>query len=78
MKVDFINFLDIVVGAYRGRIGSLRPIKEQLKAFFMHNQNNGASIRYYGLWEDNKLVGGMQLQDFEMNLNFLHKQEKIA
>ncbi|MDD1501352.1 GNAT family N-acetyltransferase [Lysinibacillus sp. CNPSo 3705] len=55
-------------GAYPGRIGSLQPTKEQLKALFMHNQNNDAAIHYYGLWEDNKFFGGMRLHDFEMNL----------
>jgi len=90
---DFIHFVDIVVGAYPGRMGSLQPTKEQLKALFMHNQNNDAAIHYYGLWEDNKLIGGMRLHDFEMNLfskmipiggvglvavDLLHKKEKVA
>ncbi|KOS61139.1 GNAT family N-acetyltransferase [Lysinibacillus sp. FJAT-14222] len=90
---DFIHFVDIVVGAYPGRMGGLQPTKEQLKALFMHNQKKDASIHYYGLWEDNKLVGGMRLHDFEMNLfsklipiggvglvavDLLHKKEKVA
>lgn len=90
---DFIRFVDIVVGAYPGSMGGLQPTKEQLKALFMHNQNNDKSIHYYGLWEDNKLFGGMRLHDFEMNLftkmipiggvglvavDLLHKKEKIA
>ncbi|MDM5250959.1 GNAT family N-acetyltransferase [Lysinibacillus sp. G4S2] len=90
---DFISFVDIVVGAYPGRMGSLQPTKEQLKTLFMHNQNNVASIHYFGLWEDNKLVGGMRLHDYEMNLfskmipvggvglvavDLLHKKEKVA
>ncbi|WP_427109073.1 GNAT family N-acetyltransferase [Lysinibacillus xylanilyticus] len=90
---DFIRFVDIVVGAYPGRMGGLQPTKEQLKALFMHNQNNDASIHYYGLWEGNKLVGGMRLHDFEMNLfskmipiggvglvavDLLRKKEKVA
>ncbi|WP_370043946.1 hypothetical protein [Lysinibacillus sp. RC79] len=41
---DFIHFVDIVVGAYPGRVGSLQTTKEQLKALFMHYQNNDASI----------------------------------
>ncbi|MFJ6209683.1 hypothetical protein [Lysinibacillus sp. NPDC092081] len=41
---DFIHFVDIVVGAYPGRMGSLQPTKEQLKALFIHNQNNDASL----------------------------------
>ncbi len=90
---DFIHFVDIVVGAYPGSMDGLQPTKEQLKALFMHNQYNDASINYYGLWEDNKLVGGMRLHDFEMNLfsniipiggvglvavDLLRKKEKIA
>ncbi|MFJ3389058.1 enhanced intracellular survival protein Eis [Lysinibacillus sp. NPDC086135] len=90
---DFIHFVDIVVGAYPGRMSSLQPTKEQLKALFMHNQNNDKAIHYYGLWEDNKLIGGMRLHDFEMNLfskmipiggvglvavNLLRKKEKVA
>lgn len=90
---DFIHFVNIVVGAYPGRMGSLQPTKEQLKALFMYNQNNDAAIHYYGLWEDNKLIGGMRLHDFEMNLfskmipiggvglvavDLLRKKEKVA
>lgn len=41
---DFIHFVDNVVGAYPGRMGSLQPTKEQLKSLFMRNQNNDAAI----------------------------------
>ena len=40
---DFINFVDIVVSAYPGRMDGLEPTREQLKTLFMHNQNNEAS-----------------------------------
>jgi len=90
---DFLHFVDIVIGAYPGRMDDSQPTKEQLKALFMHNQNNDAAIHYYGLWEENKLVGGMRLHDFEMNLfskmipvggiglvavDLLRKKEKMA
>lgn len=87
---DFLQFVDIVIGAYPGRLDGSQPTKEQLKALF---QNNDAAIHYYGLWEENKLVGGMRLHDFEMNLlskiipvggvglvavDLLRKKERIA
>lgn len=42
-EVDFINFVDIVVSVYPGRMGGLEPTREQLKTLFMHNQNNETS-----------------------------------
>ncbi|WP_263297433.1 hypothetical protein [Lysinibacillus sphaericus] len=42
-EVDFINFVDIVVGADPGRMDGLEPTREQLKTLFMHNQNNETS-----------------------------------
>ena len=90
---DFLQFVDIVIGAYPGMLDGSQPTKEQLKALFIHNQNNDEAIHYYGLWEENKLVGGMRLHDFEMNLlskiipvggvglvavDLLRKKERIA
>ncbi|MEX3746629.1 hypothetical protein [Lysinibacillus xylanilyticus] len=40
---EFINFVDIVVSAYPGRMGGLEPSREPLKTLFMHNQNNETS-----------------------------------
>ncbi|MFJ8460023.1 hypothetical protein ACIQ57_12910 [Lysinibacillus xylanilyticus] len=34
---EFINFVDIVVSAYPGRMGCLEPTREPLKTLFMHN-----------------------------------------
>lgn len=88
-----MQFVDIVIGAYPGMLDCSQPTKEQLKALFIHNQNNDEAIHYYGLWEENKLVGGMRLHDFEMNLlskiipvggvglvavDLLRKKERIA
>ena len=65
---DFVAFVNIVVGAYPGRLNGAHTTKEQLKQQFMQNQHNDESLHYYGLWENDKLVGGMRLHDFQMNL----------
>lgn len=90
---DFLSFVNIVVGAYPGRMDGAQPTKEQLKNLFMYNQSNDESLHYYGLWEDDKLIGGMRLHDFQMNLfskmlpvggvglvavDLLYKKEKVA
>ncbi|WP_231630080.1 GNAT family N-acetyltransferase [Lysinibacillus sp. ZYM-1] len=90
---DFLSFVSIVVGAYPGRMDGAQSTKEQLKNLFMKNQNHDESLNYYGLWEDDKLIGGMRLHDFHMNLfskmlpiggvglvavDLLHKKEKVA
>ncbi|MGN4123567.1 hypothetical protein ACMGD3_00730 [Lysinibacillus sphaericus] len=38
--------------------------KEQLTKLFVQNQRNNPAINYYGLWTDEKLIGGMRLHDF--------------
>lgn len=90
---DFVAFVNIVVGAYPGRLNGTQTTKEQLKKLFMQNQSNDESLHYYGLWEKDKLIGGMRLHDFQMNLfskmlpiggvglvavDLLHKKEKAA
>ncbi|WDV06868.1 GNAT family N-acetyltransferase [Lysinibacillus irui] len=90
---DFVSFVNIVVGAYPGRMDGAQPTKEQLKNLFMYNQSNDESLHYYGLWENDKLIGGMRLHDFQMNLfsnmlpvggvglvavDLLYKKEKVA
>ncbi len=90
---DFVSFVNIVVGAYPGRMNGAQPTKEQLKNLFMYNQSNDESLHYYGLWENDKLIGGMRLHDFQMNLfsnmlpvggvglvavDLLNKKEKVA
>ncbi|WP_369436398.1 GNAT family N-acetyltransferase [Lysinibacillus fusiformis] len=89
----FIKFVDIAVGAYPGIADASQQSKEQLTKLFLHNQNNNPAINYYGLWTDDKLMGGMRLHDFEMNIfskiipiggvglvavDLLHKKEKGA
>lgn len=46
---DFVSFVNIVVGAYPGRMDGAQPTKEQLKNLFMYNQSNDESLHYYGL-----------------------------
>lgn len=90
---DFVAFVNIVVGAYPGRLNGTQTTKEQLKKLFMQNQSNDESLHYYGLWENDKLIGGMRIHDFQMNLfskvlpiggvglvavDLLHKKEKAA
>lgn len=59
----------------------------------MKLQNEDPNVHIYGAYRDNQLVGGMQLQDFDMNFNgvaiktggvgmvavdLLHKKERVA
>ncbi|MFJ7408562.1 MULTISPECIES: enhanced intracellular survival protein Eis [unclassified Lysinibacillus] len=90
---DILKYVNIVIGAYPGVVEASPQTTERLISVFKHNLSNEPSINYYGLWEDNDLLGCMRIHDFEMNLfskiipiggvgqvavDLLHKKERIA
>jgi predicted acetyltransferase len=90
---EFIDFTDIAANAYPG---FKFQTKEEKKAFIensMKIQSENPYVNFYGIFEDDNLLGGMRFHDFTMNLlskkirvggvglvavHLLHKKEKIA
>lgn len=90
---EIIKYVNIVMAAYPGVVEASQQTKERLRSVFTHNMSNEPSINYYGLWEDNDLLGCMRVHDFEMNffskiipvggvgqvaVDLLHKKERVA
>lgn len=90
---EFINFSDIAANAYPGfKIQT----SEEKKAFVdnsMKAQAESPIVKFYGVFKDEDLYGGMRFHDFKMNLlsskikvggvgliavDVLHKKEKVA
>jgi len=90
---EIMKYVNIVMAAYPGAVEASQQTKERLQSVFTHNMSNEPTINYYGLWEDNNLLGCMRIHDFEMNLfskiipiggvgqvavDLLHKKERVA
>ena len=90
---EFTKFVDIVSKAYPGVMGNSVQEKDRLKEFYMNKQEHDQAIEYYGLFRDEKLIGGMRVHYYEMNLyskmipiggvglvavDLLHKKECVA
>jgi predicted acetyltransferase len=86
-------FIDIVVNAYPGIMQNTTDFKERFYYNLVDLQENDDSINLFGLFRDNKLVGGMRIHHYKMNLfsntievggvglvavDLLHKKEKVA
>lgn len=90
---EFVNFSDIAANAYPGfKIQT----SEEKKAFVensMKAQAESPIVKFYGVFKDENLYGGMRFHDFKMNLlsakikvggvgliavDILHKKEKVA
>jgi predicted acetyltransferase len=67
---DIDTFINIYVNAYPGAITPSFS-KEKKKEEWIKT-NNKPNINLYGCFQDDKLVGGMILYDFEMNLYSKH------
>lgn len=90
---EFIEFSQIAANAYPAF--KLQTAEEK-KAFIensMKTQRENPVVKFYGIFENENLYGGMRFHDFKMNLlstkikaggvgfvavHFLHKKEKIA
>ncbi len=92
-KHDISSFVEIVVNAYPGFAQQTEEFKERYKNSLIATQENIESIDFFGLFRDGKLVGGMRIHHFTMNLygrlisaggvglvavDLLHKKEKVA
>ncbi|MFX1283877.1 MAG: enhanced intracellular survival protein Eis [Promethearchaeota archaeon] len=93
---DFNFFLDIWAGAYPGQVPDnfTEDMKREKKAEWIKTNDENTKVNFYGCFQDSKLLGGMILYDFEMNLysknivkcggigevcvDLLHKKEHVA
>jgi predicted acetyltransferase len=92
-EMDFTMFTDIVGNAYPGF--SIET-EEQKRRFFensMKVQKENPFVTFYGVFEEDRMLGGMRFHDFKMNLlstkinvggigliavDLLYKKEKVA
>ena len=67
---DFDSFGDIVVRTYPGIIPDsfTKEAKQQMIERFRKTNNEIPWIKYYGYFQEEKLIGGMTLFDFTMNV----------
>jgi predicted acetyltransferase len=90
---DIHKFIDIVINAYPGIMQNTTDFKERFYHNLVDLQENDDSINLFGLFRDNKLIGGMRIHHYKMNLfsqtikvggvglvavDLLHKKEKVA
>jgi predicted acetyltransferase len=86
-------YVDIVVNAYPGIMQNTAEFKERFFNNLLDLQENEEAIEFFGLFRDNKLIGGMRFHYLTMNLygksisvgglglvavDLLHKKEKAA
>ncbi|MBY0122806.1 enhanced intracellular survival protein Eis [Bacillus sp. S/N-304-OC-R1] len=86
-------FVEIAVNAYPGVMQNTPDFKERFSTMITILQEKEKTIEFFGLFRDGKLVGGMRIHYFQMNLfskiidvggvglvavDLLHKKEKIA
>lgn len=90
---DFKDFVHISRNAYpRMKVNTNEEIEKAVERF-SKIQSENPKRNFYGLYRDNKLLGGMMLHDFVMNFSFkridaggigfvgvdiIHKKEKVA
>ena len=92
-KEDFSAFANIAIQAFPAGKENTPEYKEKLAAKRLRIQEQSGTIEFYGLFREGKLVGGMRLHSFEMNIfgkvvpaggvglvavDLLHKKEKAA
>lgn len=90
---EFAKFVDIVVNAYTGMMGNAPEEKQKFKEFLISKQQDDPAVEFFGLFRDQKLVAGMRIHYYEMNLHskrceiggvglvavdLLHKKEHAA
>ncbi|MEM8530515.1 MAG: GNAT family N-acetyltransferase [Chloroflexota bacterium] len=92
-ETDLEAFIQIITNAYPGLDLSTDEKRQTFLQRLIDVQQNAEDSQLYGLYRDNKLVGGMRLFDFMMTLfetptlvggvglvavDLLHKKEKVA
>jgi predicted acetyltransferase len=90
---EILLFIDIVINAYPGIMQNTSDFKERFYNNLVDLQENDNSINLFGLFRNNKLIGGMRIHNYKMNLfsqtievggvglvavDLLHKKEKVA
>lgn len=90
---EFTIFVDIVANAYPGILVNTPQDKQKFKEFIMNKQQNDPMVEFYGLFRDQKLIAGMRIHYYKMNLyskkveiggvglvavDLLHKKEGAA
>jgi len=91
-KKDYDTFIDIVANAYPGMRIISQEDKKKTRSDLL-NMIKDPAIHHYGLYRKGKLLGGMALYDFTMNIlsekakiggvglvavDLLHKKEKVC
>lgn len=92
-KDEIQSFIEIVVNAYPGIMQQTDEFKKTLVHRFTKLQEHDQAIDFFGLFREGKLLGGMRIHYFTLNLygkwveaggvglvavDLLHKKEKIA
>ncbi|OCA85675.1 hypothetical protein A8F94_12425 [Bacillus sp. FJAT-27225] len=90
---DFLDFATITIQAYPANRENTEEYKQKLADSYFKNQEESGNTEYYGLFRNEKLLGGMRLNTFEMNVfgkmvraggigsvavDLVHKKEKAA
>ncbi|RDU38331.1 GNAT family N-acetyltransferase [Neobacillus piezotolerans] len=90
---EFLDFAYIAIQAFPANKENTPEYKQKLAANLRRIHEESGTIEFYGLFRDRKLLGGMRLHTFEMNLfgkivpaggvglvavDLLHKKEKVA
>jgi predicted acetyltransferase len=63
-----VQFIDIAANAYPVFGFNTPERKEKLIERVIEVNNNDESINYYGIFDDDKVVGGMRMHDYTMNV----------
>lgn len=90
---EISNFVEIVINAYPGTTRNTEEFKQQYIESLVSIQKKIDTVHFYGLFRNGKLVGGMRIHHFTMNVygnlieaggvglvavDLLHKKEKAA
>lgn len=90
---DFDVFIDVAADAYPGWDIFSSEEKERIKKLLLEAHQKEPTVTFYGLFRNERLLGGMRFHDFRMNflharilaggvglvaVDFLHKREHVA
>ncbi|MFD2444694.1 enhanced intracellular survival protein Eis [Bacillus sp. CGMCC 1.16607] len=90
---EISDFVSIVINAYPGVMQNTPEFKERFTNNLVQTQENEDSIKFFGLFREGKLLGGMRIHYYQLNLysrmieaggvglvavDLLHKKEKVA
>lgn len=92
-ELDFADFAEIVGNAYPGFNIETEEQKNKFVEKSIKVQEENPFVKFHGVFEEDKMLGGMRYHDFNMNLlstkikvagigliavDLLHKKEKVA